>query len=367
MQRLIILNLICGYQVNPIHKSIKYVSSRGVFIPFEGKVKSCIKRGEVFGKGQILFEVEKRKLLSSYYLPDDLGINVKDTLDYVNRIEGEYISKDDVLAEKTVSSGLLSKRVLSEHDGIVNLSTADLGYVKILSEIDTHSIVATFGGEVKDVKAGSGIFLETDVCEIPLFYTNSQEDESVFGTFKLLNDSSSISSTKNIEESFDGSIVFAGRFLYPELAMDLFKKGCKYLLVSSMNYDELKDLDIPIGILTGFGNIYFDTTMMNLFKELNNSQVVILPREKKVEFPVGLNDNISKLFEQNFYTAFLKKGDIVKSVDLDSFGLVGEIASLDYLGGSATILTQEGNTFLVPIANLQYYHEDFSLMRLRVF
>ncbi len=367
MLKLIILNLICGYPVNLIHKSIKYISGSEVFIPFDGKVKTCLEVGAYFKKGDILFEVEKRELLSSYYLPEDLGINAKNILNCVTRIEGEYISKDDIIAEKVLSSGLLSKRVLAEHDGIVNLKEAELGYVKIFSEIGMHSIVSTFGGQIKSVQAGKGLLAHTDVCELPLFYSNCVSEENIFGTFKLLNDPNSILSAKNIKESLDGAIVFAGRFLYPQLAMELFKKGCKFLLVSSMNYDDLKDLEVPVGVLTGFGNIYFDTTKMQFFRELNNTQVIISAKQKNMQFPVGLNDGISKLFEQNFYTAFLQKGDIVKSVDSDSFGLVGEVMSLDVNANSATILTQEGNTFLAPVTNLEAYQEDISLMRLRIF
>ena len=222
-------------------------------------------------------------------------------------------------------------------------------------------------GQVKDVQVGKGLVVETDICELPLFYSNSDSEDNIFGTFKLFNDPNSILSAKNIKESLDGTVVFAGRFLYPELAMELYKKGCKFILVSSMNYDDLKDLEVPIGVLTGFGNIYFDTTNMQLFRELNNTQVIISPDSRVMQFPVGLNDGISKLFEQNFYTAFLQKGDIVRSVDLDSFGLVGEVMSLDVGTNSVTILTQEGNTFLAPLTNLQAYQEDISLMRLRIF
>jgi len=358
------LNLICGYQVNLIHKSIKYVSRKEVFIPYEGKVKASIKVGESFDKGHMFFQVQKRKLLSSYYLPDDLGIKVGKTLDHVTRIEGEYISKDDVIAERLVSGGLLSKRVVSEHDGIINLSKASLGYVNVLSELGVETVVSTFGGVVQEINVGGGIVVQTDVFEVPLFYSNPKFQENIFGDFKVLSDPMSIPSTRKIGDSLEGKIIFAGRFLHPKFAMELFKRGCKFILVSSMNYDDFKNLDVPIGVLTGFGNIYFDTTKLEFLREREKSQAVVSLDTNTIQFPVGLNDKISQIFEQNYYTVSFKKGDIVRSVELESFGLVGEIVSLDE---KCKIMTQEGGYISVDLENLELYEEEFSLMRTRIF
>jgi hypothetical protein len=360
------IKLIFGWEVNLIHKGIKYVSQKEIFIPFEGKVKSVIQNGKVFKKGEELFKVEKRKLLASYYLPNSLGINSSKTLDCVTRIEGEYISKDDVIAERLVSGGLLSKRILSDYDGIVNLNRASLGYVNILSELGLESVLASFEGKVKDVNMASGILVETDSCEVPIFYTNSKLTGNIFGELRVLNDSASVSSPSKLKESLEGKVVFAGRFLYPELAIELFKKGCKFIIVSSMNYDDFKNLEVPIGVLSGFGNIFFDSIKLDFFKEFEGAQVNVSFEEQKLDFPVGLNDGIGKIFEQNYYTNKIQKGDIVKSVDLDYFGVVGEVTDVNEVEKIAKILTQENLTFSTNVDNLELYNEEYSIMRTRI-
>ncbi len=349
--------------MNLIHKSIKYVSRGEVFIPFEGKMKSCLKEGTKFEKGVELFQVERRKLLASYSVSEELGVKPNKILDLVGRIEGEYISKNDVIAEKLISGGLMSKRILSDYDGIINFSKADLGYVNILSELGLESCVSTFGGIVKSVDFARGIFVKTDTCKVPLFYSNYSFEEDIFGQFQILTDAESIPASRVIQESFDGKVVFAGRFMYPELALELFKRGCKFILVGSMNYDDLKDLNVPVGVLTGFGNIFFDSIRLSFFKELKGFQVGI--SSEGVQFPIGLNDEISRLFEQNCYTNSIKKNDIVKSVDFESFGLVGEVQNVNEV--YATVLMQEGSTYVIDVDSLELYNEEFSVMRTRIF
>lgn len=353
--------------MNIIHKSIKYVSGTEVLIPFNGKIKSCIKTGQSFEKGDTLFQVEGRKLEGSYSLVEDLGVKPEKALDFVTRIEGEYITKDDVIAEKIVSGGFMSKRVISEHEGIIDLSKIKVGYINILSELTSKACVSTFNGVVKDIDFSRGLIVENDVFEIPYFFLNVDLEENIFGNLQVLSDAETIPSARKMQDSFEGKVVFAGRFLYPELATELFKRGCEFILVSSMNYDDLKTLNLPVGILTGFGNIYFDSTRLDFFKELDGMQVVIPKNGGVVQFPVGLNNKISRLIEQKHYTAFLQKGDIVKSRDLESFGLVGEIVSFDEGNNFAKVLIQDGSEFTIRVENLELYVEDFSIMRTRVF
>ncbi len=352
--------------MNSIYKSIKYVGSEDIFIPFDGKVKSCLKIGRKFQKGECLFEVESRKLLASYCLSEDLGIKPEKTLDYVVRIEGEYINKGEVIAEKTVSAGMLSKRVISDYDGIVNLSKAKLGYVKIFSELGAKSCVANFNGVVKDIDFSKGVFVETDVCEIPLFFTNSFFEENIFGYLQVLSNAESIPSVKKMQKTFEDKVVFVGRFLYPELAKELFKKGCKFILTSSMNYDDMKDLDVPVGVLTGFGNIFFDVNKYDFLKEFDGFQVSVSKGNGLVQFPVGLDNSISKLFEQTYYTNSIKIGDVVRSRDLESFGLIGEVKSFEE-DNIAKVLIQDGTEFKIGAENLELYEEDYSFMRPRIF
>ena len=350
--------------MNIIHKSIKYVSQTDILIPFGGKIKSCIKSGNYFEKGDKLFEVEGRKLLNSYSLTEDLGIKAQKALDFVTRIEGEYVAKGDVLAERVVSGGFVSKKLIADQDGIVDLSKIQIGHINILSEVVTKSCVTTFKGAVRDIDYAKGVFVQTDICEMPLFFLNGVLNEGLFGNLKILTDSESIPSSKKLDASYEGDIVFAGRFLCPEIATELFKRGCEFILTGSMNYDDLKNLNLPIGILTGFGNVQFDLTRLDFIREIEGYQVLIPGNNRGVlQFPVGLNNKISRLIEQKYYTDCLQKGDIVRSRDIESLGLIGEVISFDEKGNFAKVLIQNEGEFTIRVENLELYTEEFSIVR----
>jgi hypothetical protein len=359
--------------MNLIHKSIKYVSRKQVQIPFEGTMKSVLKKGDKFTKGTELFSVEKSSLLESYFLPNELGIKVGELQKYIRRIEGEYVSKGDVIAERLVSGGLKSKRVISESEGIVDFSKLNLGYLNIVSETAAQKFESSFKGEIKEVNFGKGITIETDVCQMPFMYANTEIAtkyfngfQSTFGEFLVLNDGMSVGSTKHLPDSLENKIVFAGRFLYPELAVELFRRGCKFVLVGSMDFNDLNNLELPVGVMTGFGNMYVDSTVLFAFKQLEGFQVSVSTELGLVQFLVGLNDKISQLFQQEYYVESIKKGNIVRSKEVESYGLVGEVISIEDDGNYALVAMQEGSQVLIDMENLELYNEEFSLMRTRI-
>ncbi len=354
--------------MNLISKSVKYISGEEVLIPFEGRASCHIKEGNSFKMGEELFNIEKRKIVETYSLSKELEIKEEKSKDYVCRIEGEYITKGEVIAEKLVSGGLFSKRVFSKSEGIVDFSRIDTGYVDILAETEVEVFKPKFSGNVVDINLGRGMTVLSDVCIIPLFAVSSfnkkkylTSAEVVFGEFEVLGDAESIPSTKNLKDSYEDKIVFAGRFLYPEIISELFSRGAKFVLVGSMYYMHFTDLKLPAGLLTGYGNICFDEILFDVFQKLEGNQVCIDFNSNSMKILVGLNNKFSELIKQNYFKK-LEVGDIVKSLEIESFGMVGKVISFENGKEQAKVAMQNGSTLLISVDNLEICQEDFSIL-----
>jgi hypothetical protein len=357
-----------GLQVNLKYKGVKYISAKSILIPFEGKVKCRIKEGETFSKGDVLFSTEKRKIISSYSLIKELDLKTKNFEDFICRIEGEYIMEGEVIAERVVSGGLLLKRVVAEKEGIIDFSRLESGYVDILAELDFEDFVAKFSGKVLDVRIGEGLMIASDVCRIPFASIRKSEIEktlnglgSICGQFEMIGEAQGMPSKRTLQKSYDNKIVFAGRFLYPDVVEELYSRGAKFVLVGSMNYKDFIGLNVPIGVILGFGNIYFDEILSSVFREFQNLEVCIDSSSSSLEFILGLNTQFASLFKSSHYQD-ISVGALVKSFDLDSFGMVGEVISLDGKDGLTSVKMQNNSTPVIDGKNLAIYSEDFSTM-----
>lgn len=358
-----------GLQVNLKYKGVKYISAKPVLIPFEGKVNCNVKEGEAFSRGDVLFSTEKRKVIASYSLAKELGLKKTNFEDFICRIDGEYIMAGEILAERVISGGLLLKRVVAEKEGIVDFSRLDSGYVDILAELDSEDFVAKFSGKVLEMRVGEGLLVASDVCRVPLMCIKDSAKgkslndlSSLCGQLEILGQQvQGVPSKKNLKKTYDGKIVFAGRFLYPDVVEELFSRGAKFVLVGSMNYQDFVNLDLPMGVLLGFGNIYFDEILYSVFKEFRDFEICIDVSSNSLEFILGLNTEFANLFKSSYYGK-ITTGTLVKSFDLESFGMVGEVVSLPNDSNLASVKMQNNSVFSIEKKNLAIYSEDFSTM-----
>ena len=359
--------------MNLISKSVRYVSSEKVLIPFEGRVDCNVKEGNYFDRGDELFSTEKRKIIDSYYLPQELEIKEEKAKDYVCRIEGEYITKGEVIAEKLMSGGLLSKRLSSKSEGIIDFSRLDEGYVDILAETKSQKFKSKFSGYVVDINLGKGITVCSDVCDIPLFSINSKNKgryltstDLIYGELEVLGDAESIPSVKNLKKSYENKVVFAGRFLYPDMVLELFTRGASFVVLGSMDYNSFVDLKVPAGLLIGYGNVYFDKVLFGILRELNKSHVCIDFDSNSMKILVGLNSKLSELIKPNYFKQ-LEVSDIVRSLEVESFGMIGKVTSLKHDGQYAEVAMQDESVFEIETKNLLVYQEDFSILGFSIY
>lgn len=364
------LNLMHGYQVNLIHKSAKLKREVKFSLPFDGIAKPNVKIGQRFVSGEKLFTIENRKITESHFMPKELGVQINEIIDYVCRINGEFVSPGEIIAERIMSGGLSAKRILTASEGIVDFSRMKLGYLDILSEVHEGDYTSNFAGQIFDIDLNRGLKILTDIWEIPLLSVNSYDHISyhncfnqVFGSFDVLGDGNGVYTSRDLKEDYSGKIVFAGRFLYPDLAHALYDKGCKYIVTGSMNYDDFSDLNLPVAILNGFGNIHMDKFLLFMLKEMSSNSVFI--DSGRLSMNIISASEISKniISSNSYYNSAIKVNDVVKSFDSDSYGLIGRVVSLEENGMYALVSMQNEATYLIYPRNLRLYSEEYSNVR----
>lgn len=364
------LNLIAGCQVNLIHKSVKLKRGVKFSIPFDGTVKPNVKTGQKFIPGEELFTIENRRIVESHFMPKELGVQINEILDFVCRINGEFVSPGEVIAERIMGGGLTAKRVLTASEGIVDFSRIKLGYLDILSEVNEMQYSANFNGQVFDVDLNRGLKIISDLWEVPLFSINYYDHISyhncfnqVFGILDVIGDGDGIYTMRDLKDDYTGKIVFAGRFLYPDFARILFDKGCKYIIAGAMNYDDFKDLNLPVAVLNGFGNIHMDKFLLFMLREMNGNSLFVDPGRLVINILPAVEISKKVHMEDVYYNSAIKVNDVVKSYDSDSYGLVGRVVSLEENGMYALVSMQNDSTYLIYPRNLRLYSEEYSRSR----
>lgn len=339
--------------VNKKVSLINDVSEYDFFIPYEGNVTTDLKVGKIVRVGDSLFKGSVHKIMESHYLPKELSAKPHQCRDYIVRLSGEFVESGELLAEKLTSGGLISKKVVAQSEGLVNHDRLDLGFIDIFSELEEYTVDSRVEGEVVRVGHKDGITLRSSAYEIPLFDISSfgrenfqVEDDSIVGVLETLGTGDSVYHKGALEESYHGKIVFAGRFLYPELVEELFERDCLCIVTYSMNYFDLRNLNVPVVVLGGFGQLGINPRIPIIMKKYDDFYVSIDLAKKSMYFiggslSRGLHSRKNDGKNSVDFVSNLKVGMLVKSNDVDSFGITGKIEEIQ--GGGEYVVVKTDN------------------------
>lgn len=325
-----------------------------LLFPFEGRVEVVVKKGESVRPGDTLFKSNSKKVVSSLYVPSELGVKVEACEDYIVRLNGEYITKGEVLAEKLSSGGLTLKRMYATGDGILSLDRLSKGFVDILSESQTQEYSIQAYGKVLDIDLTAGMSLQTMVWRMPLLTDNYHEKPNEYknvrvGKFEVVGDGSSVYVTKDLKDDYRGSIVYAGRFVSVEILREIYARGAEYVIAYSMDYLDFAPLNFSVGIVGGFGNIPYPKEYISIFKAMNGSFASIDLEKNHIVWPdqgkyIGKNPNEAS---SNLIDSF-KVGMYVRVVDVDNYRSVGRVLDINSDDILATVELEDGKRVLLP-------------------
>lgn len=317
-------------------------------IPLTGGEKIYVKNKKRVNVGDNLFAKSDNSIKESYFLVDELGCKSSECFKYITCIDGVYVQKGEVLAQRTRKNRLTIKQIVAGVSGIVDLDRLSKGFIDILGEESEVIIKSNFTGIVSQVFPGSHISINSPASALDLVATTLFEDK-LFGNLIFLTDGVDVIS-KVPSINLKGKIVWAGSYLPLNLALKLFQKGVSAVLTYCMEYDDFRSLGLPVGVIEGFGKIHCDKEFFKQFYKLNEKFVVLDGEEKQLF--IAKDSQLEKLDTQYFVKELLGAhvisrhtahygyiGTVVQIHDLDyvtvDFGVTGksivDIGSLDFI------------------------------------
>jgi hypothetical protein len=294
-------------------------------IPLSGGESLYVKNQQEVKIGDPLFSKTENQIKDSYFLVDELNCKASECLRYVSCIDGEYINKGEVIAEKSTSKGLSVKRLLSKQEGIVDLERINQGFIDILGEEEQITVQSKFEGIVIDTLPGSHIAIQSPASALDLGATTNFK-ERIFGDIVVLNKENKIISDIP-DVSLKGKIAWVGSYLPTDLTLRVFQKGARAILTYSMEYDDFRTIGLPIGIIEGFGKIYCDEKFLKEFYKIDD-KFAVLDNEEKQLFIAKQQQN-----EQSPTDFFVKEllGATVISRHSSHYGYIGTIVQINDL------------------------------------
>jgi hypothetical protein len=316
-------------------------------IPLKGGESIKVKTNQNVSPGDLLFTKEENRIKESYFLIEELNCKIKDCPEYVKCIDGEYIGKGEILAQKKSKNGLTLKQVISGKSGIVDLDRLKEGFIDILSEEEKTEVQSQFIGVIKDILPGSYIQIKSCVSALDLVGTTLFE-EKIFGEVVLLTDDEQVlSSIPDID--LKDRVVWAGPYLPNNLALKIFKKGAKAIIAYSMEYDDFKNFKLPIAVIEGFGNIHCSEIFLKEINKLENKFVIIDPSEKQL---FAIKDKQKQSEKDGFFVKELL-GATVISRHSAHYGYIGTVVQVNDLNYVTVDFGKSGKS-IVDIGSLDF-------------
>jgi len=315
--------------------------------------------GQLIAKGDLLAEK-----LSGVGLITKRIIAGIDGIISTKRIKHGYIDILDEARERKVTSpvsGIITGITLGKSIEIESSSVAvDFFAVNHLNKAAHH--VDSLSGE--HVVSGNIVSLvrrvddNTNATNSKRFiksgefnYPESVETDAI-NSYKNSN-KNAVELTMNLDPSdmnFKGKVVYVGNYLDPEIAKKLYQREAIAIIANAMDYTDYVDLNIPIIILNGFG---LQSGRENYSFEWLLNKALIATKELFVEVSVeskqlhlfGLSEDVIEEVLQekdikqkvldvmpssNFLDTIgkVKVGDIVKSLEPESFGMSGKVVEI---------------------------------------
>lgn len=316
-------------------------------IPLLGGERIYVKDKQKVKVGDKLFAKTDNNIKESYYLVDELGCKTSECLKYITCIDGVYVEKGEILAQKTGRNKLTIKQIVAGVSGIVELDRLSKGFIDILGEEEEIDVKSSFTGVVSQVFPGSAITINSPASALDLVATTIFQ-QKLFGDLIFLTDGVEVL-TQIPDIDIKGKIVWAGSYLPLNLAFKLFERGIKAVLTYCMEYEDFKNLGLPVGVIEGFGKIHCDEQFFKQFHKFNNKFVVIDGEERQMF--VAKDSQLEKSDTQYFVRELL--GSKVVSRHSSHYGYIGTIVAmhdLDYV----TVNFGSAGRVIVDIGSLDF-------------
>ena len=336
------------------HKIFEKYEEYRFNIPYKSGDKVLVSKGDKVKEGMELIVRNGSSIKYSFYLPDQINAEIPKLLEYINCIDGEFVNKGDILAEKVVKGGLNIKKVVSPAQGVVDLSRLKSGYLDLLGEENELITKCTFNGVIEGVNPMDGINILSssyalDLLAISDSTLRKEREKKIVGEFIVIGEG------KDLVLQADGTnyqdkVVFVGKYLHTELLHDLFEKGALFVLTYSMDYEDFRKQGLPVGVIGGFGEIYSSKNITSLLASMNEKFVVVDYDESQIFFIT--DDNVYKAKDNIFVKSAV--GSMVISRSLSNYGMVGKVLEMEEDTLYATVEWEGGQNSIISIGSVEF-------------
>ncbi len=335
-----------------------------ISLPLDSDYYIYVREGESLSEGQGIYAYESRKILDSFYLPRELVCDLVECKEYILRLEGEFVEKGELIAEKSSRTGLTVKQFMATDSGVISFKRISMGYVDILSEKEERIFKSKFEGEVKEISIKSGMKIDMEVSLLKFFRARSNDSmfekkSAIIGTLEILKKGDSIYTEKDLKDSYKQKIVFAGAFSYQNLIDELFERGALGVIVYSMDYDDFLGVEGNLVVLGRFGQAKIPDVYLTILRDLEDEYVYLTPEfDSKLCF-LESNYSTGMDFEKDCgFVDILYQDSIVVSKDYGSFGKIGRVRGFEEDGKFAIVSFDEKKDFLISVDNLEVVSAD---------
>jgi hypothetical protein len=335
------------------HKIFEKYEDYNFNIPYKSGDRVLVDRGDGLKDGTELIQKKESSIKYSFYLPEQIDVQIPKLIEHINCIDGEFVNKGDVLAEKVSSGGLTVKKLLSPAQGVVDLTRIESGYLDLLGEESEVLIRSNFKGKVEDINPVDGINIVADayaldVLSISDSLIRKRNGRKLVGEFVVLGEGKDLL-LRSEGDNYQDKIVFTGKYLHTELLHDLFEKGALFVLTYSMDYEDFRKQGLPVGVIGGFGEIHSSRSIMDLISSMDKKLAVVEYDENQVFFIT--DDNTYKTKEETFVKSAI--GSRVISRSSANYGMLGNIVSMEE-EMFATVEWEGGQRSIVNIATVEF-------------
>lgn len=328
-------------------KILEHYNNYNFKIPLTGGERIYIKNQQKVTSGEPLFSKTDNRIKESYFLVEELGCKSSECLRFITCINGSYIEKGEVLAEKTTKKGLAVKQIVSSVSGIVDLERIEKGFIDILAEEEEVTVKSNFNGTVADILPGDHIHINSPASVLDLSATTLFK-EKIFGSMTFLNKEGGVmSDVPDID--LKNKIVWAGSYLPLTLALKVFKKGARAIVTYCMEYEDFKNLGLPIGVIEGFGKIHCDNIFLKELYKLEEKFVVLNNAEKQL---FAAKEQQREQRDREFFVKELLGAQVI-SRHSAHYGYIGSIVQINDLNYVTVDFDKSGKS-IVDLGSLDF-------------
>lgn len=299
---------------------------------------------------------------------EQLGVKPSEVKEYVTKMPGSYVNKDDVIAENKKMLGLRTAQVLSPIKGVVLSVDETTGVITMNYEPEELKIVSGVHGTVSDIDPNEFmVTMKTNVLEITgrVGLGNRRE-----GSVHLVGQPDLPISEKQVESSWENKIIVGGSLITRKVLYHCIALKVQGVVTGGMHWEDyaalagsrgkFEDVGISIILMEGYGNMPLSRELFDYMHQFEGKFSFIEGAANKLVIPDSSDVQRTKQRSERTYGT-LDEGTVVKLLTLQRRGESGTIKELHenvrlengLTADTATVVTYDGSEIDVPVSSLE--------------